>query len=582
MTPEPPRVSEPCFRVGRFVFGPGILVRAALIATALAYVQTIGFGFVYDDRIQIEMNPWIQSLRFFPHYFTGNVWSFARIQVNYYRPLFTLWMALSHSVFGLTPGWWHLATVGAHVLATSLVLIFAARLLRSAWLGAIAALLFGLYPLHVECVAWVSGVPEVLLTICFLGALLAYQNWRRRRNVWWLAASLVLYAFALLAKETALALVLVLPVYSWLYEDGAEHGMRKLRNVALQTTPYIALAIAYLAVRSMVLVAVVHPAARPLHWTLLTSPAALCFYLRQLFWPFGLSVLYDFELVRVFSWRGVGLPLVLLAVVAALCIHLARRSRLLGLTSVWVMAALAPALAGIAVFQPHDYVHDRYLYLPSVATALLITAALHWLADAFKPANATAWEVAGAVMLAVVFAAFTLVESRPWESQVSLFSHAHQRAPRSALPLDYLGRALHGVGKTQEELETYREMLSLDPDYPPGNYMMGLAQYDLGHYTEAARYLAHAGDMWERDSAVPDPPLYYYLGIARQRTGDLPGAEAALRRALALKPDGLGYHLALADVLQQGGRAAEAQQELRLEAANRKLYQIRQQEFSAR
>ena len=100
-----------------------MVLRVALLLTAAAYARTVVFDFVFDDHLQIAMNPWVQAWRFVPHYFTGHVWSFEQPAWagNYYRPLFLLWLRVVNSVVGLTPGWWHLLTIAAHLLATWLV-----------------------------------------------------------------------------------------------------------------------------------------------------------------------------------------------------------------------------------------------------------------------------------------------------------------------------------------------------------------------------------------------------------------------------------------------------------------------------
>ena len=186
---EAPPESVASVRIGRFSFGPDALLRCALIATALIYLHTITYGFVYDDPLEIEMNPWIQSWRLWRLYFTGNFWSFghANVQGNYYRPIVSCWLAANYSLFKLIPGWWHLTSVAAHIAVTMLVYSVAARLLRDRWSAAFAALLFGVNPIHIEVVDWVSSVPEILMTGFFLGALLAYMRWHESQRARWMA-----------------------------------------------------------------------------------------------------------------------------------------------------------------------------------------------------------------------------------------------------------------------------------------------------------------------------------------------------------------------------------------------------------
>lgn len=564
--------------LGRFRFSPDALVRVALIATAIAYVQTIAYGFVFDDPLQIEMNPWIQSWRFWRRFFVGDVWAFGRPRAsgNYYRPVFLLWLTGNYSLFKTTPGWWHLSAVALHVGATFLVYMFAARLLADRWKGAAAALLFGVYPLHIESVAWVSGAPETLLTIFFLGALLSYQNWSEGKKTAWFAASLLLFALALLSKETALAFIPVLAAYAWVKREGSQTW----RDVALRMSPYLGAGIVYLVVRRLVLsgfAASNYP--RPLSWVLWSIPGALWFYLRQLLWPFRLSLFYDFDLSKTFSAATIVATLAAGLAIAGIVYVAGRRTGVLA--AVWILAGVAPAMVGMKVFQWHDYVHDRYLYLPSVMMAIVFTTALvrvsQWMGRTEKQARYL--RIALPALLAVVFAASTMMQSSQWESDLALFSHARRSAPGNPVPADYTARTLFGEERKDEALAIYRDLLQKDPDYWQANYVLGLAYYQRGEYREAERFLKIASRVWSRDFIRPDPGQFYYLGLTQQRNHEYAEAEASLRKAVELRPDALGYRGALGDVLRQLGRTAEAEEQFRFEAENRKTALERAKEF---
>lgn len=565
--------------IGRLRFSPNALVRFALVATAITYIQTIAYAFVFDDLLQIEMNPWIQSWRFWRSFFTGDVWSFGRPRVlgNYYRPMFLLWLTGNYSLFKLTPGWWHLSAVALHIGATFLVYKFATRILEDHWKGATAALLFGVYPLHIETVAWVSGGPEALLTIFFLASLLAFQNWIERKGTRWLLVSLLFFVLALLSKETALAFVPVVATYAW-WSRGPEP--RSWREIVLRVSPYLLVSAVYMAVRRLVLSGLsVSNYPRPTSWVLWSVPQALWFYLRQLLWPFRLSIFYDFDLTKSFSLAAMAATVAVGVVIAALVIAAGRRTAVLA--TVWILASLAPALAGMKVFQWHDYVHDRYLYLPSVIMVIVFTIAVARLSQWIG--RTEVWTskltVALPLVVAVVFVASTIVQSRQWESDLALFSHAHQAAPRNPVPADYLARTLFGLERKDEAMAIYRELLQKDPDYWQANYVLGLAYYQMGRYAEAESYLKKATRVWSRDFVRPEPAQFYYLGITQQRNREYQDAEASLRKAVDLRPDAVGYRDALGNVLRQLGRNAEAEEQFRLEAANRKTALERAKEF---
>lgn len=555
-----------------------------LFATAAAYIQTITYAFVFDDLTQIEMNRWIQSWRFWRSFFTGDVWAFGRTHVhgNYYRPVFLLWLTGNYSLFKLTPGWWHLTSVAAHVAATALVYLLASRLLRDRWTAVAAALLFGLYPLHIESVAWVSGIPDVLMTVFFLGAILAYQNWREGKRISWSGASVFLFALALMSKETALAFLPVIAVYEW--TASAESSTGRIRQTLLNIAPYAAVAAVYLVVRRVVLSGfAISNYPRPLSWVLLSMPSALWFYFRQLCWPFHLSAFYNFDLTHSFSFGGIIAPLLVAAMAMSALAYVGRPKRLGWISVVWILAALLPVIAGMKVFPWHDYVHDRYLYLPSVMVAMIAAVGLKTLSDRlgakWLPGNARRIQLALTALIAAVFAISTCLQSQQWESDLALFSHAHEVAPANPVPADYRARTLYGMGRTDEALAIYRSLLQADPNYWQANYVLGLAYYQMGRDQDAERYLKIAAQVWPRQFIRPEAAQFYYLGVIQQRMGEYADAESSLRLAVALLPDAVGYRNALGSVLQQLGRTSEAQEQFRLEGENRKAFAAREKEF---
>src|SRR5208283_4005465 len=81
------------------------------------------------------------------------------------------------------------------------LLFLALRLMTGAlWRSALVAALFGLHPLHVESVAWISERKDVLSTLFFMLMLLAYHHYVRRPTVLRYAAVFVWLALGLMSK----------------------------------------------------------------------------------------------------------------------------------------------------------------------------------------------------------------------------------------------------------------------------------------------------------------------------------------------------------------------------------------------
>jgi len=549
-------------------FSTSVLLGVVLAATLLVYLGTLQFEFVYDDLGQIVSNPVVQNWKYVPLMFRGNVWMQQLAIGNYYRPLFLLWLLVNHTLFGLHPAWWHLTTVLAHVAATAMVFALALRLTGERRAAFIAALLFGLHPVHLEAVAWISGAPEPMLAVLLIAAFLAYLNYRERRQGRWLAASLGAYALGLLSKETAVVLPGLLFAYEWLFNGGGESRWRRLLAGVRAVLPFVGLTVAYLGLRTWALHGLAHKTVNlPVRIELLTIPSVLWFYLRLLVAPVGLSVFYDTPYVTHVGIRYFALPLAGVVAAVALLVWWWRRSRsaLVGFASVWLLLPLLPLL-NLSVLPMGDFVHDRYVYLPSVGFAMLAAMAISKLEKVptlSRQKRARQWWATPVVVavIAIAMAAGTVIQSLPWANDIVLYYHGMAVAPNNDLPRNKLAATLVLRGMYQEGINLYRVVLANDPDYWYANYRMGYAQYMIGQYGEAERYLGRAVAL------QPAGDEFYYLGMARMQLGQPDGAAAAFEQAIRLQPQAAGYRYALGMALRKQGKLGPALEWFKAELA---------------
>src|ERR1017187_2874970 len=142
-TPSPPAAAS------GFAGWRGILIVLAL--TFAVYAPTLRYQFVHDDRGQIVENPAVRTWLAVPTYFTAHAWAGVMPDewVNYYRPIFLLWLRLNDAAFANHAWGWHLTNILAHVLATFLVYLLVRRLGIGVGVALLAALIFGLHPAHI-------------------------------------------------------------------------------------------------------------------------------------------------------------------------------------------------------------------------------------------------------------------------------------------------------------------------------------------------------------------------------------------------------------------------------------------------
>jgi tetratricopeptide (TPR) repeat protein len=221
----------------------------------------------------------------------------------------------------------------------------------------------------------------------------------------------------------------------------------------------------------------------------------------------------------------------------------------------WLLFALAPVVF-VSLFPSDDIVHDRYLYIPSIGAALFLAIALRTIV-------ATPWVTPRSLLLPIsaalsLMAGSTVVQSRPWKDDFSLYDHACSLSPNHATACNNLAVALIGRGDYLRARSILLAILQRDPNFALANANMGSVSYHLGDFPAAEQYLRRAISL----DPVPSQP-YVDLAMTCYRTNRIAEAASLLRQAIARKPDGEGYHLALGSILMEQNDFRDACNEFR-------------------
>ena len=153
---------------------PAIICLLLALITAAVLAQVGGFEFVnYDDPDYVTSNPHIQN-GLNPK---SVLWAFETGHASNWHPLTWISHIVDWDLFGDKPRGHHLMSVGFHIANTLLVFLLLNGMTGALWRSAMVAALFGLHPMHVESVAWVSERKDVLSGLFFLLTLWAYQQY---------------------------------------------------------------------------------------------------------------------------------------------------------------------------------------------------------------------------------------------------------------------------------------------------------------------------------------------------------------------------------------------------------------------
>jgi hypothetical protein len=322
------------------------------IATLALYAGDLRLGFfAVDDQQYVVNNPWIRGLSMenLRHILTTPYF------VNY-SPLHLLSYLLDYVLAGLNAFAFHLSSNIWAGLVGGFVFLVALALTGRQTVAIAAGALFVLHPAHVEAIAWISSRKDLVAAAFALPSLLAYIRYRQGETTAkrWYVVSVLLFLLAVAGKLSVATFPAVFLAYDLFIER------RPLTRSLLDKVPFlVAAGMIALVVASAQPSTGVHP-----------TPHGLLAALVQNLWlltGFGTYVIYR----TPFGSTSLLLQFISVAILIAICVApllIGRRAPTATVLIYWILFTLIPSQV-LSFAYP---VADRYLFLPSVAAAILI------------------------------------------------------------------------------------------------------------------------------------------------------------------------------------------------------------------
>lgn len=503
-----------------------------IVAVAAAYMQALGGGFLWDDRLLIMGVPLVERTAPLMEYLRHPFWmgvTGARLD-SYYRPLITLSFALDHRLHGNNPAGYHLTNFLFHELNALLLLALLRRFGVRPLVAAVLVSGWALLPRLAEAAAWISGRTDLIAGSCVLGALLAWgaTPWRR------VAASVLVLA-GLLAKESALSAVVALSVLEWTRTD-EEAARPRLYKVATRLLPVAASVLVYVLLRASAIG--LHATGDGLGAvlrieTVLDTTATYALMFVDALRPRAL--IGRLGLVQTWSVAA-GAALVCACALALL----RRRGRFQPPTAVGLALALAALLPVMHVLPvPLRVVAaDRFIYLPTAGLALAFGPRL----DAWLAERRPLWLAAVGLVIMLGVAASRRVGV--WSDELEFWVQTYLEAPvTNSSAATNLAGVFFRAGQYEDVLELSKRELSDDKvGRSEGLFNGALALAHLGRKEEALQqFRAIDATHYESDVEVQIAIIELESGHVDAGRGRLErlarGGDAQSREILARVPD---------------------------------------------
>jgi tetratricopeptide (TPR) repeat protein len=496
---------------------------ALYAATFLAYIPALSAGFVWDDNDWLTQNPAVTGEDGWTSIWTGQ----ARLQ--YYPMLFSAFR-VQHALWGLNPAGYHAVNVLLHATTAILLGMLLKRLdLRGAWWAAFA---FALHPIHVESVAWVTELKNVLSGAFVVGSMLVFaqaiRTLRFDRARYGLA--IVLFVAAVLSKTAVATAALILPILCY-----RSRGAFRASDLKL-AAPFIAVGVAvgWITVRLEQGLAAVVGADFSFSWIerLLIGSRALFFYPYKLIVPHPLVFNYprwDLSGWDAWIWPPVAVAAVLLAAVAWRRGHRGTVSAL----AIYALT-IAPALGLFDVYAfRYSFVADHFAYLASIGLLVLVVGFL----VRRLPGRPKQRLAIGFGLLATL-AVMTWNQAHAYHDRTTLWEHTLRYNPDSWLAHHSLALEALDAQRTEPAIFHFDEALRCKPGSIES--LTGRAMLR----TRQSEFDAALSDLDRALELAPEyPQARLHRGLVRNRVGRWDGAIVDLDLFLAANPgnvDALG------------------------------------------
>jgi protein O-mannosyl-transferase len=419
-----------------------VFLALSLAIALLPYVTTLTYGFVYDDRLAIEENSHVRAWPGLGRIFLSDVWTLSSLSTrsNYYRPMFLLAYFGIFQVAGAAPAVFHLVNILFHAAATGMVFVLSLRFWRKEFTAFIAAALFALHPTHVEPVAWIAALSELVYTFFVLLAVYFYTSQPISRGL--TAVALSSYAMALLWKESAVAFIPIAVLYDLLV-------LRQRRWTRWMTIMAVTLAYVGLRVTAMGALSpsILHPNLS-LATQVLTAISNVGFYASKLLVPIRLSAFYPTQFIS-----GPALAVIVVLLLVLLSIWTLRDHQ--AWAASWILASLFPVLLVSRIAVP---LADRNLYLASVGFV--------WLAASWMDRLSRKSSFALLLVITGAYGTLTLRRLPAWRDDMALLGHELRMNPDSVQVRLLLASELARQGELPPALLEVDEILRRHPDDP--------------------------------------------------------------------------------------------------------------------
>jgi tetratricopeptide (TPR) repeat protein len=449
-------------------------------------------GYVYENAVVTHGLSW-DAIK----------WSFTTFSQANWHPLTWLSLLLDTTLFGPTPGAYHLVNIVFHAANSVLFFIVLKLLTRSTWRSAVVSAIFAFHPTHVESVAWIAERKDVLSTFFWLLTTYFYVRYARsegdvkQRRKFYLQM-LVAMILGLLAKPMLVTLPFTLLLLDY-WPLGRLENFRAGRILSLvkEKIPLFILSSASSVITVIAQKqggAVVSLEYLPFYARLVGSVIAYAKYVAMMFYPVNLGALYPYDReLSIPQLAGAALLILLITIYSVFEI---KRKKYIFVGWFWFLGTMVPVIGLVQVGL--QSLADRYTYIPFIGLSIAVV----WLAAELLAKMDKRVPALAACIAIAVLSWLTFKQTSYWKDSESLFLRTLAVTKNNG----FIEQNLCLYYSTQNRLEEAEVQCKNAAVHNPSYYniykLLGVINFKKGNFNEAAAQFVHAIELKPDDSGT--------------------------------------------------------------------------------
>ncbi|MFA5933338.1 MAG: tetratricopeptide repeat protein [Microgenomates group bacterium] len=573
-----------------------------LLIVAAAYVNIFQNDFAFDDPTFITGWKDIQTTTEIPYLLKG---SLPLGHTGLYRPLRSMFYVLSYHLWGENTFGYHLQSLFIIISLTLLTYLIVSNLTKKHFTAMVAAMLFGLHPIHTESITFMTASFDAIGTVFFFLSFYLYIKYRNNSERVLFLLSILTATIAFFTYEVTLTLPLLLFLYDSLFLKKSFQFKSKIMLSQISPyIPYLTILAFYLYTR-MFYLQIVERGAYLLgspFITFLVQVQAITLYIRLLFLPVNLTVNHLIAPgIVAFTWAEISekalraqslfsievlTSIILIISIFTIAIVCFRTRSWVTFCIFWFFISLAPVLN---IIPQGAVMTERYLLIPSfgfctliaviignvyklkaknlnykylIITFLIITSGFFFIQTVYRNSewrsSITLWESANRLNsnsyinvtnLAVGYA----IANNP-QKALNLFQKAENIASNNYHTHQNLGVQYFKMKKYDLAIEEYYKTIQLEPKLSYLYTALSVAYLEKEDYDRAITSSKKAIEV----SEGLDPMAYFHLGEAYSKQNRTDLAIDNYKKALHVDPKNPTTHFRLGYTYYEQGKYKEA------------------------